>query len=287
MKAVLLYNPNSGRGVFKPERVSTILEQGGWSVTLQAVDFNANPFDGNEDIDVMIVAGGDGSINYALNSMKAKGLDITIAVIPAGTANDFAGAIGMSHNPEEAANQILTGAIEHVDCGLVNDKYYINVFSFGTYTTTSEKTPDRLKHLFGNLAYIFAGFKETFTIHKLPLHIEADGQVLDTNALIVLVFNGQTAGQYHFAPEADIKDGKLDIVILRKSLLLHSAAAIFNHLMLHLQSPLVKILQASSIKITSMIDEPTDVDGQPGPHFPLEIKCIKDGVKVIIPLAQK
>ncbi len=78
-------------------------------------------------------------------------------MIPAGTANDFAGALGMSREPLEAARQIAAGRIARVDCGCVNDLWFVNIFSFGLFTTTSQRTPDERKHRIGKLAYILEG----------------------------------------------------------------------------------------------------------------------------------
>ncbi len=89
--------------------------------------------------------------------MKAKGLDVRIGVIPMGTANDFAGALGMAHDPLTAARQIAAGRVERVDCGLANGRYFVNVFSFGIFTTTSQHTPDTRKHRVGKMAYLIEG----------------------------------------------------------------------------------------------------------------------------------
>ena len=105
----------------------------------------------------MVVAGGDGTVNYAVNAMKRKGLDIPIGVIPAGTANDFAGAVGMSREPLEAARQIASGAVDRVDVGRVNDLYFVNIFSLfsGVLSALFCKTYVLRKRLmillFGNL----------------------------------------------------------------------------------------------------------------------------------------
>ena len=122
--AVLLYNPRSGRGRIarNVERIDAIFRSCGYEIVPQVIDFDANPFDGHETIDLMVVAGGDGTVNFAVNAMKRKGLDIPLGVIPAGTANDFAGALGMSSEVLEAARQIASGQVERVDVGRVNDQ---------------------------------------------------------------------------------------------------------------------------------------------------------------------
>ena len=154
--AVFLYNTQSGKCKIErcTEAVCTVFRAYGYDIKPQLIDFGANPFDGNEQIDLMVVAGGDGTVNYVVNAMKNKGLDIPLGVIPAGTANDFAGALGMSRHPLEAARQIASGAVDRVDCGCVNGLYFVNIFSFGIFTTTSQRTPDQRKHKIGKLAYL-------------------------------------------------------------------------------------------------------------------------------------
>ena len=260
--AVFLYNPESGKGKIARNVgcISTIFQAYGYDVTPQRIDFTVNPFDGNETIDLMVVAGGDGTVNYAVNAMKRKGLDIPIGVIPAGTANDFAGAVGMSREPLEAARQIASGSVERVDCGRVNDLYFVNIFSFGIFTTTSQRTPDERKHKIGKLAYIIERF--------------------DLRSLMVLIFNGETAGGFHLARRSSIKDGLFDCILLEKKNFFRSTLAMCRYLAGG--SPkIVRHLRARRIDIRSSVNEPTDVDGQKGAEFPLHIECLAGGLRVM------
>ena len=280
--AVFPYNPESGKGKIARNVgcISTIFQAYGYDVTPQRIDFTANPFDGNETIDLMVVAGGDGTVNYAVNAMKRKGLDIPIGVIPAGTANDFAGAVGMSREPLEAARQIASGSVERVDCGRVNDLYFVNIFSFGIFTTTSQRTPDERKHKIGKLAYIIEGVKEFRTMHAVPLEIEADGERFDLRSLMVLIFNGETAGGFHLARRSSIKDGLFDCILLEKKNFFRSTLAMCRYLAGG--SPkIVRHLRARRIDIRSSVNEPTDVDGQKGAEFPLHIECLAGGLRVM------
>lgn len=280
--AVFLYNPESGKGIIARNVgcISTIFQAYGYDVTPQRIDFTVNPFDGNETIDLMVVAGGDGTVNYAVNAMKRKGLDIPIGVIPAGTANDFAGAVGMSREPLEAARQIASGSVERVDCGRVNDLYFVNIFSFGIFTTTSQRTPDERKHKIGKLAYIIEGVKEFRTMHAVPLEIEADGERFDLRSLMVLIFNGETAGGFRLARRSSIKDGLFDCILLEKKNFFRSTLAMCRYLAGG-NPKIVRHLRARTIDIRSTIDEPTDVDGQKGAGFPLHIECIAGGLRIM------
>lgn len=283
-KAVFLYNPQAGKGraARNAAAACAVFREYGYDIREQAIDFHANPFDGNEEIDLMVALGGDGTINYVVNSMKRKGLDIPLGVVPSGTANDFAGALGMSGTPEEAARQIATGRIERVDCGRVNDLYFVNIFSFGIFTTTSQRTPDERKHRLGKLAYMIEGVKEFRAMHAVPLQVTADGESFDFNSLMVLIFNGETAGGFRLARRSSIRDGMFDCLMLEKRNFLSSTFAMGRYLMGG-DPKSVKQLRARCIDIVSPVDEPTDVDGQKGAGFPLHVECLPGGLQVMCP----
>lgn len=282
--AVFLYNTQSGKCKIGrcAENICTVFRAYGYEITPQFIDFCANPFDGHEQIDLMVVAGGDGTVNYVVNAMKSKGLDIPLGVIPAGTANDFAGALGMAHQPLEAARQIASGTLDSVDCGRVNGLYFVNIFSFGIFTTTSQRTPDERKHKIGKLAYLIEGVKEFRAMHAVPLKVVADGESFDFNSLMVLVFNGETAGGFHLARRSSIKDGLFDCLMLEKKNFLRSTLAMGRYL-LGGNPKIVRHLRARALDIVSTVNEPTDVDGQKGAEFPLHIECIAGGLRVMCP----
>ncbi len=283
-KAVFLYNPQSGKGRIERnvETICKALSDHGYEVKPQTIDFGKNPFDGNEQIDLMVAAGGDGTVNFVTNAMFAKGLNIPIGVIPAGTANDFAGAIGMSYDVVEAARQIATGHEERIDCGRVNDRYFVNILSFGIFTTTSQRTSDERKHKIGKLAYIIEGSKEFRTMHAVPLKVVADGEEFDFNSLMVLIFNGETAGGFHLARRSSIKDGMFDMILLEKKNFLRSTLAM-GHYLMGGNPKIVRHVRARKINIVSTINEPTDVDGQAGARFPLDVECMAGALRVICP----
>lgn len=281
-QAVFLYNTQSGKGkaARSVEAICTVFRAYGYEIEPRLIDFSANPFDGNETIDLMVVAGGDGTVNYVVNAMKRKGLDIPLGVIPSGTANDFARALGMSREPLEAARQIASGGVERVDVGCVNGLWFVNIFSFGVFTTTSQRTPDKRKHRIGKLAYIIEGVKEFRSMHAVPLEIEADGERFDLRSLMVLIFNGETAGGFHLARRSSIKDGLFDCILLEKKNFLRSTLAMCRYLAGG-QPKIVRHLQARTIDIRSTVNEPTDVDGQKGAEFPLHIECIAGGLRIM------
>lgn len=285
--AFFLYNPQSGRGRIGEcrDEILASLHRHGYQCEPVEIDFTQNPFVGREEVDLVVVAGGDGTINFALNCMRELRLDIPMGIIPAGTANDFARAIGMDSDPVRAAEQIATGRIEHLDCGQANDRYFVNIFSFGLFTTTSQHTSDESKHRWGKLAYIVEGLKELRRLHHIPLQITADGEHFDLDTLIALIFNGETAGGFHLARRSSLKDGHFDCLLLEKRHVLHACWSMIRYL-LGGNPDSVKRIHARELVISSPINEPTDADGQQGVPFPLTIRCLEGALRIQCPPTQ-
>lgn len=291
-RAVLLYNTQAGRGKIgrNIDKIVAVFRDAGYDMRPKIIEFGANPLDGSEDVDLAVVAGGDGTLNYIINAMKRKGLSLTLGVIPAGTANDFAGELGMSRNILRAARQIARGTIEQIDCGVVEqigrgrekDIYFVNIFSFGIFTTTSQHTPEWLKHRIGRLAYLVAGLKDLKNLHSIPLTIATDEETFEYQTLMGLVFNGETAGRVPLARNASLRDGVFDCLFLRKRNPLLSACDMLLYV-LGINTGAVRSLRTGTLTLTTPVSEDTDVDGQRGGKFPMRVKCLHGDLNVICP----
>lgn len=280
MKALLLYNPMSGKGrriITRIDQIVGIFRRNGIDISPKRLSFAENPFNGEEDVELAVVCGGDGTLNYVINRMREAEINPTLGIIPSGTANDFAGALGMSRRILTAAEQIARGSERSVDCGVANGKYFINILSFGMLTTTSQHTSDREKRMWGKIAYIGEGVKDLINMHGIPLHIKTENEEFDSEALMVLIFNGRTAGRITLARGAKIDDGLFDVLLLKKRNPLVSYIDMARHLVGDTHA--VRHIRCKSLVLTTTIDEPTDVDGQPGPKFPIELHCEAGSLK--------
>lgn len=281
MKGLILYNVKAGKGKVakRLDRIVAEFTKEGIEMQPKLIDFVDNPFNGCEDVELVVICGGDGTINYVVNQMREKGINPLLGIIPAGTANDFAGALGMPKDYVKAARKIAQGKESRVDCGEVNGRYFVNVLSFGVLTTTSQKTSDKAKHRYGKLAYIWVGLKDLVTMHGIKLKVKVDNEVFDANALMFLIFNGETAGRFHLAHGAKIDDGLFDILVLEKRNPVVACVNMMRHLFRG-KPRAVRQLRSSLIEIFAEEQERTDVDGQPGPEFPMYVRCEAGALRV-------
>lgn len=291
-KVRFIYNPLSGemRIVGLLDYIIEEYQLNGYEIVPYRLSLTSTLEDAfKEEYDHVLVAGGDGSVNLIVNEMKRLGVEAPLAILPAGTANDFAKLLGYSSNLKVAVKQILDGRIEEIDLGLANDRYFVNVLSTGLFTDISQKTPTKLKNTFGKLAYYFTTYLST--IQELPnfkkIHINIDSETLhfDDESLIFFVFNGRTAGNMKFGFHSDVQDGLLDVVIIKGDNISETLHTAFHFLTGQEDEYPAGVVhfKAKEMRFASRNDLIVDLDGEQGPSTPMTIKCISRGIKLIIP----
>ena len=290
IKIKLIYNPFSGEAVIT-KNLDTIIgkyQAKGNTIVPFRISTEQSLEDAFLDIDSsyhhILGAGGDGTINQIINIMKKKNLDIPLAILPVGTANDFAKYIGMPADIGSACDKILAGKIQEIDLGKANDKYFINVFSFGLFTDVSHKTPTHLKNTIGKLAYYLNGIKELPSFKKLDIKVTSDEFFYEGNALIFFTFNGRTAGNINISYKSEINDGLLDVIIVKGENIRSTLSSLLAFLKLeHLEKPKDIIHFTTSDFTVEYSDSSleSDIDGEVGPTSPIHISCIEDGLKMI------
>ena len=240
----------------------------------------------------ILAAGGDGTVNLVVNEMKKRGIDIPLAVLPAGTANDFAKLLGHSANIKKACEEILEGEEKRIDIGLANDTYFVNVLSAGLFTDISQKTPTALKNTFGKLAYYVTSYissiQELPNFKKIHIKIDSNDLLYDDHALLIFVFNGRTAGNMNFAYCSDVQDGLFDILIIKGDNIADTFKTAFHFFMGKENEYPRGVVHFKSKELVFSSDDGLTVaiDGEGGPTVPIHISCIKDGLRVIMPKEQ-
>ena len=291
---LFLYNPASGDHPVTDylDDIVACYQDHGYRMTLYRLRFDDTDrltieAAASESFDHLLLAGGDGTLNYLVNHIKACGPDIPIAVLPVGTANDFATLLGMPQDPMEACRAILEGAVQPVDLGIANGRYFVNVFSCGLFTDVSQKTPTAWKNNLGKIAYYINGIGDLPRFRSMDLSIRTDGGAFDSKAVTFSVYNGRTAGTLPIAYQSEGDDGLLDVLILKGDsplTPLRTAMRYLPNIVLRKGYPSgIVHIKCSHLHALSTRDEHTDMDGQPGPSFPIDIRCAHNALRVIVP----
>lgn len=290
---IFLYNPVSGEAqiVAQLDRIAMHYQRAGYVLTLFRITREKGLSNLSELIaelkpEHLLAAGGDGTINRLVNYLKHRNVTIPIAILPMGTANDFAHLIGMPNNLNEACKAILNGRVEYLDMGCINKHhYFINVLSCGLFTEVSQKTPTALKNTFGKLAYYFSSIGELPSFRKMNISVEADEISFRGSCLLLLVFNGRTAGNLKLASHSSATDGLLDVLVIRGENIVESIKNVFHFLMKKKDGGYPSdIVYFQTRKLHIENDQPTtDIDGEKGPEFPIDIECLPGSLPVIVP----
>ena len=291
-RARIIYNPTSGKELFKRTLPDVLikLEKAGFETSAYATEKIGDATTEakrclTQDYDVLIAAGGDGTLNEVINGIAEHPNRPKIGIIPMGTVNDFGRALHLPNDIMSAIDVIIEGHSTRVDIGKMNSRYLINLAAGGQLTQVSYETPSRLKSIVGPFAYYIKGFEMLPQMKAVDLRIEYDEEVFQGEALLFLLgLTNSMAGFEKLVPDAKLDDGYFTLIIVEKANL-----AELGHIMTlasrgeHIKHPKVHYKKAKSINISSFIDLQLNVDGEYGGKLPGNFLNLKQHIEVYTP----
>ncbi len=171
-----------------------------------------------DEVDILIGAGGDGTINELANAICQREKRPVFGIIPGGTCNDFSRAIGINQNPLLAVEQLLEDNRSLIDVGRSNDEYFLNFWGIGLITQASENINPDTKEVFGRLSYYISTAQTINNPQPFHLKVDADGQNFEGEAVMMIVGNGPfTGGIQAFFPDNNLQDGEFDVLIIKET----------------------------------------------------------------------
>lgn len=288
-KVLLIYNPNAGSGMFK-SNLDLIMQRfqengklviairGAGPALLDQVFTNVE----EEGIEKVIAAGGDGTINQVVNAMMRNQVDLPLAIFPAGTANDFAYYFDLPHDIEGMIDIALREKYTYADVGKANDKYFVNVAAMGFLVDVSQKTDPNIKNTLGVISYYLKGVTEIPNLRPIRVKIKSREFTAEEKIYFMLVMNGRSAGGFkRIAPAAEVNDGLLDVLIFREIPIMDLPPLLFSVLSgQHTENKHVAAFRTKELHIETDQAVGTDVDGEKGPDFPLEIQALPRRLRI-------
>ncbi|MGM7724696.1 diacylglycerol kinase [Metabacillus sp. Hm71] len=289
-KARIIYNPTSGRELFKkylPE-VLQKFEQAGYETSCHATTCEGDAIQaarsaGERGFDLIVAAGGDGTINEVVNGIAELEVRPQLAVIPVGTTNDFARAIGIPlNNVIQAVEMILEGEPQKIDIGRVNEQYFINIAGGGRLTELTYEVPSKLKTMVGQLAYYLKGMEMLPSIRPTEVEIEYDGKLFQGEIMLFLVSLTNSVGGFEkLAPDSKLNDGMFDLLILKKANLAEfirvASLAIRGE---HINDEHILYTKANRVKVTTHDKMQLNLDGEYGGLLPGEFENLYQHIEV-------
>lgn len=223
-KLLFVMNPVAGQrkaNRFLPE-IITLFNNAGYEVT---TFMTSGPGNGTEivearakDFDLVVCAGGDGTLNETVTGVLRAGAACPIGYIPCGSTNDFASSLKLSANPLQAAQDIIDGVPTEYDVGKFgDDRYFVYVASFGAFTRVSYTTPQSVKNALGHLAYVLEGIQELAQIRATHARFVLDGETIEDEFIFGAITNTTSVGGVLTLDpkQVDMRDGKFELLLVR------------------------------------------------------------------------
>ena len=224
-KLLFIYNPKSGRGQIRPSlsQMMELFAKKGYEVTIcptQKKDdaMNKTLRDAGE-FDLLVCAGGDGTLNEVVTGMMHREERIPIGYVPSGSTNDFAHTLKIPRNNLMQAAEIAVGGKPFpCDIGAFNDDYFAYVAAFGLFSDVSYQTPQNMKHVLGHVAYVLEGAKRLQDIPSYRMLIQTGDRQFQDDFVYGMISNSDYIGGLKNTMDdgISINDGVFEVNLIRR-----------------------------------------------------------------------
>ena len=283
-RARLIYNPTSGQEIIKKNiaEVLDVLEDVGYETS--AYQTTPEPLSAQKEaeraakagFDLIVAAGGDGTINEVVNGVAPLEDRPRLAFIPTGTTNDYARALG---NPVEAAKIIAKNQTIKMDIGRAfGNKYFINIAAAGTLSELTYRVPSEAKSRLGYFAYVAKGAEMLPRSKSRKVRITHDHGVFEGRiSLMFAALTNSIGGFEQIAPDAKLDDGNFTLILVKTAKLFEMLALLIQAINggQHVTDVNIEYLKTSKLKLEVLDSkEPfmLNLDGEYGGDTPVELE---------------
>lgn len=284
-KALIIINKTSGMG--KKARLEEALIRNLKSQNYEPVIKYTEPT-GFENIlaahaasiDLIVAAGGDGTISELVSILGKHNINLPVAVIPAGTVNDFARANNIPLNPILAAKELDTTRTKTIDTIKINDTYAGYMVAFGNFMTSFAKVNSSVKNKVGRIAYLIKGIKTLIKLNPYRVSIKIDKLEMETDSVFTLVSKISSVGSVEkLLPEARPDDGLLHILNIEpiniKDIVQLIYMAFTGNITNHRK---VMYLTTDQVEIQTSDLKEMNIDGDLYDYKDVKVTVVKDGL---------
>jgi diacylglycerol kinase (ATP) len=292
-RARLIYNPTAGRELVEKKLpcIFKRLEKAGYETSCHATNKRWGAAEEarlavERGFDVVIAAGGDGTIHEVVNGLVKYPNPPKLGILPGGTTNDFARALKLPRDLGEASDVVAAGKTITVDVGKFGERYFINVAAAGKITEVTYEAPRHLKTVMGPLAYYAKAIEKLGGLSQsFPIRLKTSSGEWESEILLLIVANSVSVGGFgRLVPSADISDGRLDVLIVPKtniSDLLQLVALAFKGE--HIHDSRVVYFQTEVIDIDTPQSLKLNLDGEWGGELNGRVEILPRRLEIFCP----
>ena len=298
-KCLFCYNPISGKGKIK-KKEEYIVEKlkSKFDVEVLRSQYAGNIGDEirkrGEEFDIVVGAGGDGTINEVINAVMSLEKKPKVAFIPAGTVNDVAHSLYIPTHIKKAVANVLNEQTFAHDIMKINERYGIYVCCEGLFTESSYATGQGMKKRMGKIAYVFHGAKKIFSTDALHLKVTYEGGEIEGKFALIIVNNSRYTAGMKINKRANLNDGLFDVVLVeskKERVNLGSVIKVgfifLRGIEHYIHKKGVYHFQTSSFKVETKDNSIINLDGEKIDSGNFECQMIKEAVNIVVPKPQK
>lgn len=225
MDALICYNPKSGRQnicndiLYIKKRLKEKYDEVDVYKSLEPESITKYIKNFGQLYSLIVVCGGDGTLNEAINGLMNISIRPKLAYIPAGTVNDVGTMLNLKKDLKKNIDLILNDVSAKIDVCKINDKFFIYACGIGTFTDISYETSPKLKKRFGKLAYFIEAISRLTQDDELNLEVKTDDEAFNSKYYVVLLLNSKRIAGFHLHRKVKPKldDGIIDVSFLSKA----------------------------------------------------------------------
>lgn len=222
-KLLFILNPQAGQrraNRFLPEIIRLFIENGyicETYVTGESGEATRYLRHCRRKYDLVVCAGGDGTLNESISGMLSAGMTCPLGYIPCGTTNDYASSIGLSSDVMQAARDITEGRAQAIDIGSFNGRKFVYTATCGAFAKASYNTPQIAKNMLGHVAYILEGMKDLTAIRPIHMKLVTENIALEDDFIFCSVTNSTSVGGILRLDSqlVALNDGRFEVTLVR------------------------------------------------------------------------
>lgn len=293
-KAMIIVNPSSGgeKAEKYMEKLKKQIESDFTELTIKKTEKSGDATTFCEDAalekyEAVFVLGGDGTVSEAVNGLMLHQAQTILGIIPLGTVNNVARALGISTNPDIAIDSFKQRAVKQIDVGKLNSRYFISSTSVGPIPESIQEVDVEMKTKFGVFAYLIEGIKALRDDETYTVELEVDGEKwVDDYSLVLIAMSNFVSGVGTVIPGAEMDDGFIHLVTLKETTAKEKLSLV--PVLLQGKEYTKEQLEHRAFKkatIRLLEDEDTycTVDGDKGQPFPIELEVLPSSLAVFVP----
>lgn len=268
-KLLFIINPVSGRRIYRRSLADMIhvFEENGYEVSAYLTEKRGDAADMAAILgprhDRIVCLGGDGTLSEVINGLGRIGFSVPLGYIPAGSTNDFAASMGLSHDYINAAVDAVRGPVKELDLLQIGDRCCINTANVGIFTSVAYSAPQGAKNVLGQLAYVLSGIKDLSKLRTERIRLTTAEDVHEGDYLFGAVCNSSLLTTGRPTGLCLPQDGCFDALFIKKPTgALELQRTIQQLLSRSFPSDTIDFFRADSMTVESVSPLVWSVDGE-------------------------